>query len=79
MKLNKRDAITFLDREGIERTATTGELLRIIENRKSWDEEIAKYDMEVNMLLYNLAVHYAYDLDIYHSYDELWNVIVDGD
>lgn len=57
MKLNKRDAITFLDREGIERTATTGELLRIIENRKSWDEEIAKY----------------------HSYDELWNVIVDGD
>lgn len=53
--------------------------MRIIENRKSWDEEIANYNMEVNMLLYNLAVHYAYDLDIYHSYDELWNVIVDGD
>ncbi len=49
MKLNKRDAITFLDREGTERTATTGELLRIIENRKSWDEEIAKYNITVTM------------------------------
>ena len=47
MKLNKRDAITFLDREGTERTATTGELLRIIENRKSWDEEIAKYGIKI--------------------------------
>lgn len=35
--------------------------------------------MEVNMLLYNLAVHYAYDLDIYNSYDELWDVIEEGD